>query len=521
MPICPTCNRQFSEDIQTCPHDGTTLVEAQDGRATLKEYGGEPSSSSDDLELESAETLIDFSGPSTAELSKKSKNNATSKPKRQQPKKTPAPARGPKKTPTRTDRPAPLSDSKAKASMRQASPRETLDPSDLVGQRLFGEYTIQSKLGEGGMGAVYLAQQDSIEQKIAVKVLHEESAESDELVQRFHREAQVVSMITHPNIIRVFIFGRTDQDLLYLAMEYVNGVPLREVLDREQLLDEMRAIKILKQICSGLSEAHDLGIIHRDLKPDNVLLTEWRGEKDFAKILDFGIAKIKQPQGQQEQKKLTQAGIVYGTPEYLSPEQAQAMDLDQRTDIYSLGCILYEMMTGHLPFSAKTPVKILTAHVFNDPTPPSEVAPDRVSPTMQNIILKAMAKEPDERFQSAMDMFEALVAREQEIVREQKLEGRPGYVPGLELTGMYSAVDLEEKALKASSNGNATTAATPASTSSADTATASNLSASSSAKNSSTADDNTRLILYLLGAAIGLLALLLVGAIGAYLLVLS
>jgi serine/threonine-protein kinase len=320
---------------------------------------------------------------------------------------------------------------------------DAMENIDLVGRRFFGEYTITKKLGEGGMGAVYLARQNSIDQMVALKVLHARAAESDEIVQRFHREAKVISMLTHPNIVRVFIFGRTQDDLLYLVMEYVEGMELRERLAQQGTLDELVAIKIIKQMCSALAEAHDLGIIHRDLKPDNVLLANFRGDKNFVKILDFGIAKLKQPEDGEPQKKLTQAGIVYGTPEYLSPEQAQALELDHRTDIYSLGCMLYELITGRVPFDADSPVQILTKHVFEDPAPPSKVAPGKVAPTMERIILKAMSKEQDDRFNNALEMFDALGAREQEIVRERKLDSRATYFPGSELTGIHSVDDIE------------------------------------------------------------------------------
>jgi serine/threonine-protein kinase len=283
----------------------------------------------------------------------------------------------------------------------------------LVGKRLFGEYRATKKLDEGGMGAVYLLEQEQIDQRIAVKVLHGRAAHNDELVKRFNREAKTVSMLTHPNIIRVFIFGRTEDGLIYLAMEYVQGKSLREVLEAGPL-DELRAIHLMKQTLSALAEAHELGIVHRDLKPDNILLTQYRGTDDFVKVLDFGIAKVKEPAGSNQQK-LTQAGVVYGTPEYLSPEQAQALELDARTDLYSMGVILYEMITGQVPFNAPTAVAILTAHVFEQPKRPSEVAPGRVSPEMEKIILKAMAKKTSERFQSANEFLQALEAREQKL----------------------------------------------------------------------------------------------------------
>lgn len=313
---------------------------------------------------------------------------------------------------------------------------------DLVGRQIFGQYNIVRKLGEGGMGAVYQARQETIDQNIAIKVLLKDAARSPEIVQRFHREAKVISMLSHPNIIRVFIFGRTEEGLLYLAMEFVNGRELREDL-RGMAMDELRVIRIMKQTCSALAEAHDLGIVHRDLKPDNILLTNFRGDNDFVKILDFGIAKITENKDA-NQAKLTQAGIVYGTPEYLSPEQAQALDLDHRTDIYSLGVMLYEMMTGRPPFMADSPVKILTKHVFEQPERPNSLPGVSISPTMEMIILKAMAKDPNDRFDTALDMFKALVRREQELLSQKGLGADANWVPGGELTGMFQAVKVPD-----------------------------------------------------------------------------
>ena len=208
-------------------------------------------------------------------------------------------------------------------------------------------------------------------------------------------------------------------------------------------MEELRTIRIMKQACSALAEAHDLGIVHRDLKPDNILLTDFRGDHDFVKILDFGIAKITENQDPNE-AKLTQAGIVYGTPEYLSPEQAQALDLDHRTDIYSLGVMLYEMMTGRVPFRDDNPVKILTKHVFEEPERPSVAAPGRVSPTMEAIIMKAMSKKPEDRFDDALEMFKALFRREQEVLAQRGLGADANWVPGGELTGMFTAIQIPD-----------------------------------------------------------------------------
>lgn len=298
---------------------------------------------------------------------------------------------------------------------RPSAPAAPADP--LIGSRLFGEYVLVKKLGEGGMGAVYLAENASIDQKIAVKVLHGHAAESEELVARFNREAKAISKLTHPNIIRVFIFGHTEDGLIYMAMEYVEGGSLRGLIQREGHLDELRAISIMRQSLHALHEAHELGIVHRDLKPDNIMLCNFRGVREFVKVLDFGIAKVKEP-ASANQAKLTQHGVVYGTPEYLSPEQAQAKELDGRSDLYSLGIILYEMVTGVVPFQSPTAVAVLAAHVYDAPTPPQDVSKHALSPKMSQIILKALAKTPGERYPNAMSFLGALEELEAELVGE-------------------------------------------------------------------------------------------------------
>lgn len=275
---------------------------------------------------------------------------------------------------------------------------------ELIGERLFGDYILRKKLGEGGMGAVYLAENVAINQRIAVKVLHPESATNDEIVQRFNREAHAIARLSHPNTIRVFIFGKTPEPLIYLAMEYVDGQSLRDIIHAEERLPELRAINIMRQTLHALAEAHELGVVHRDLKPDNIMLTRFRDTDDFVKVLDFGIAKVQEKDGL-EQKKLTQAGIVYGTPEYLSPEQAKGKDIDHRSDLYAMGIILYEMITGVVPFSGSTSLAILAGHVYQAPPDPAEVARVPVSPDMRRVILKAIAKSPDERYQDAMEFL--------------------------------------------------------------------------------------------------------------------
>jgi serine/threonine-protein kinase len=416
MKVCPQCQKRYPDNASACPDDGTRLATAPSSSQSRPSQPPAPRASSPD----------DWHGKGPKGNQQGNQQRRPSGPAGS------APAGS-----------TPAGSTPAGSAPAGSAPASPPNKNDLVGRTFFGEYTITKKLGEGGMGAVYLARQNAIDQNVALKVLHARAAESNEIVQRFHREAKVISMLSHPNIVRVFIFGRTEDDLLYLVMEFVRGRELRARLDEAGALDELLAIKIMKQACSALAEAHDLGIIHRDLKPDNILLTEFRGEKNFVKILDFGIAKLNETEGKPEQK-LTQAGIVYGTPEYLSPEQAQALDLDQRTDIYSLGCILYELITGQVPFTHKNPVQILTKHVFEEAPKPSAVAPGPVAPTMENIIMRAIAKDPDDRFADAMAMFEALVGREREILSEGSVDARETYFPGSELTGMHQVSKLHD-----------------------------------------------------------------------------
>lgn len=272
---------------------------------------------------------------------------------------------------------------------------------DLIGKRLFGDYEVKKQLGEGGMGAVYLVEHIGMGQRIAVKVLH---AQDPEQLQRFYREAAAITRLNHPNIIRVFSLGMTDDGLLYISMEYVDGKPLRDVIFDDGVISEKRAIRIMRQCLHTLGEAHDLGVIHRDLKPDNIMLTEFRKVRDFVKVLDFGIAKIKEKSGA-EQKKLTQEGIVYGTPEYLSPEQAAGKEIDQRSDLYSMGVILYEMVTGNAPFTGNNAVQILMGHVYNEVPDPDSNSKQRIHPEMKRILYKALEKKTDKRYQSAMDFL--------------------------------------------------------------------------------------------------------------------
>lgn len=285
----------------------------------------------------------------------------------------------------------------------------------LVGLVLSDRYRIEKLLGEGGMGAVYQAEHTHMRKRMAIKVLHAEMSRLPEVVARFEREAMAAAHIDHPNVASATDFGKLEDGSFFLALEFVEGESLRDVLAGAHL-SVARSLHIAKQIAAGLSRAHTLGIVHRDLKPENVMLVERDGDPDFVKVLDFGIAKV--PVGEFSQtgpdgspKILTQAGMVYGTPEYMAPEQALGQPVDQRADLYALGIMIYEMLTSRRPFDDGSKVKLLGMHVTAPVPPMSEVAPDAHIPAeVEDLVLRLLAKESSERFQDAKEFIEALQA---------------------------------------------------------------------------------------------------------------
>ncbi len=235
---------------------------------------------------------------------------------------------------------------------------------DLIGQTLEDKYAIKSKLGQGGMGTVYLAHQSSMRRDVAIKVLRPQFAVNMVAVQRFLREARAASQLSHPNTITVYDSGRTGDGHLFLVMELLTGMPLSDVLGASNKVAPDRAAHILAQICDSLSEAHDKGIIHRDLKAENVFLIRTAGNPDHVKVLDFGIAKMTEDSNTQA----TATGMICGTPAYMSPEQAMGRDLTAASDVYAIGILLWEMLTGARPFDGNSPMEVMLKHI-NDPIP--------------------------------------------------------------------------------------------------------------------------------------------------------
>ena len=234
----------------------------------------------------------------------------------------------------------------------------------MIGRSIGGRYTISGVLGRGGMGTVYLAEQPSVQRTVAIKVLHREYAENPSIVRRFHQEAMAASRLNHAHTISVYDFGQSD-GLLYIAMEHLRGQTLHEATQASRGLSIERSLRIMRQVLKSVGEAHHQGVIHRDLKPENIFLSQMEGEVDFVKVLDFGVAKLKQPD--EEQQTLTQAGTVFGTPRYMAPEQSRDVPLDHRVDLYSLGIILYEMLMGRVPFDSDNPLGVLLAQSMVPP----------------------------------------------------------------------------------------------------------------------------------------------------------
>jgi serine/threonine-protein kinase len=287
---------------------------------------------------------------------------------------------------------------------RLANLKEAPDP--YIGTILGERYKVLSKLGAGGMGAVYLAEHVVIERKVAIKILSQDFAHKADLVQRFIQEARAAARIGHENIVEVYDFGETASGSVFFAMEFLDGFDLAQLIQKNGQLPSARVRPIALQICRALAAAHSKKIVHRDLKPENIYLIEREGRTDFVKILDFGIAKISTVE--EGGGRLTRTGMIFGTPEYMSPEQARGETPDHRVDIYALGCILYEMLTGKVPFQSETFMGTLTKHMFEPPELPSRRCRGYLAPDLEAVCLRAMEKDRDRRFQSMVEVAQAL-----------------------------------------------------------------------------------------------------------------
>ncbi len=401
---CSACKRSFREP-GFCPYDGVKLQEVADDRMTVMsaEQPAQPSlppgaTIHNPTELDERVTITGSAGAPAPW------------------RRTPAPSSAPPfaASPSPSEPPTGIRALSAAdntdAAIRALRVRTEYDR--LVGETLDGRYFVQRKIGEGGMGVVFAVKHAIIERPLAVKVLKREVMRDDATIRRFVQEARAASRIGHPNIVDVTDFGKTPEGLTYSVMEYVDGQTLAHAIRHNSPFPMMRVFRIAAQIARALGVAHDKGIVHRDLKPENVFLVDRDNRPDFVKIVDFGIAKVAPLPGEANpnQPRLTKAGSVFGTPEYMAPEQAAGRgDTDGRVDIYALGVIIYEMLTGRVPHRGDSMVRTLAMQMLDPIVPPSQARPDLgIPPEVEAVVMTALAKKRDQRYQTMGALLAAL-----------------------------------------------------------------------------------------------------------------
>ncbi|MFW5921470.1 MAG: serine/threonine protein kinase, partial [Polyangiales bacterium] len=302
-----------------------------------------------------------------------------------------------------------MADVEKSAAPESGAPAEQEETDTLVGTVIDGRFEILRRIARGGMGKVYLARQAPLGREVALKVLHPnyQGDHDPEFHKRFYLEASICAKLTHPNTVTIFDYGQTDDDVYFIAMEYLEGENLRHRLKRERPLPPKNAVKIAAQIARSLREAHSMGVVHRDLKPANIFLVPHDEDRDYVKVLDFGLVKDLAA----ADEDLTQTGLFMGSPKYMSPEQIQGEELDGRCDVYSLCVILYEMLTGKVPFHRNNSVNILMAHINEPPPTFGEANPEAdIPPALEQVLMKGLSKTAGQRFAGMDELLGALEA---------------------------------------------------------------------------------------------------------------
>jgi serine/threonine protein kinase len=291
------------------------------------------------------------------------------------------------------------------------APTPSAPPTDpLIGKELHGRFRILERLGAGGMGTVYKAIQSPLDRVVALKVLNSDygAGRDPGFQRRFFLEASVTSKLKHPNTIHVIDYGKTDEGIFYIAMEFLEGITLSQLIQKHGPLPWHRVLHLSQQICRSLREAHKSGVVHRDLKPANVMILHEETDHDLVKVLDFGLVKSFLPDKPLDETELTQAGVFLGSPQYVAPEQARNQ-ADPRSDIYSLGVMMYQMLMGRPPFLAAQSIDVIIQHLNEKPTPFAQLKPDiQVPEAVEGLVLRCLEKKPEARFQSMEELLEAI-----------------------------------------------------------------------------------------------------------------
>jgi len=365
---CPSCRAVYPAYAQFCPADATRLQSTVSAPAA-NQANPRPQTA-----------VQDTAAPAASETSAKSPEDQTRHVSREQ---------------------IPESNDSEEGSGESQAYLEN----QVIGKTIAGKYKVESLLGEGGMAQVFRATHLGLDRPVVIKLMHSSMPSMDTAMKRFEQECKVTAKLDHPNVVSVFDVGTLEGRRPFLVMEFIQGESLRDYLDREGSMSVKDASTVMMQVCSGLAEAHSQGIVHRDLKPENIMLRERSDRPDWVKIVDFGIAHLKQG-GQ----RLTRTGIAIGTVDYMSPEYLSDKPIDNRSDIYALGVILYEILAGRCPFVAETAEAVMAKHLWGTPMPLSHFRPDLGAGCLfDQVAEKALQKEPSDRFQSVSDMRDDLM----------------------------------------------------------------------------------------------------------------